>query len=150
MIIKIYVNKKEYSVDVPEDMPLLWVLRDILGLTGTKYSCGIGICGACMVHIDGKAITSCTIPVSSVSGSQITTIEGLSKKKLHPVQQAWLDNKVSQCGYCQPGMIMKIVALLNEKPHASEKDIKKALQNNLCRCGTYPRIIDATKLSMEK
>jgi len=146
--ISLIVNGQEQTIDAPAEMPLLWALRDILGLTGTKYGCGKGLCGACTVHLDGRASRSCTTPVSVAAGRQITTIEGLATMSLpggaddglHPVQQAWLDEHVSQCGYCQPGQIMTAAALLSENPAPSDEEIVAALSGNLCRCGTYQRI----------
>jgi isoquinoline 1-oxidoreductase alpha subunit len=138
--ITLHVNGREQVVDVSPDIPLLWVLRDTLGLTGTKYGCGIGECGACTVHLDGKAVRSCTLPVSEAAGHQITTIEGLSGDRSHPLQQAWLAENVSQCGYCQPGQIMAAAALLAENPQPDDADIDAAMSHNLCRCGTYQRI----------
>lgn len=134
------VNGREHTVDVESDTPLLWVLRDTLGFTGTKYSCGIGICGTCTVHLDGEASQSCVIPVSEVAGRHITTIEGLSANGDHPVQRAWIAENVSQCGYCQPGQIMKAAALLASNPNPTDADIDAAMSDNLCRCGTYQRI----------
>ena len=126
--------------DVEDSTPLLWVLRDTLGMTGTKYGCGIAQCGACTVHVDGVAMRSCSVPVAAVAGKQITTIEGLAAGgKLNPVQQAWLDNDVPQCGYCQSGMIMAVTALLKEKPKPTDADIDAAI-TNICRCGTYQQI----------
>ena len=147
-IITIKVNGQEQTLDAPPDMPLLWVLRDVLGLTGTKYSCGIGLCGTCAVHLDGKVIRACITPVAEVAGRKITTIEGISangsfgvaEDKHHPIQQAWIDERVSQCGYCQPGQIMTAVALLNENPTPTDDDIDAAMSDTLCRCGTYQRI----------
>ncbi len=133
------VNQKTYEVDVEPDTPLLWVLRDTLGLTGTKYSCGIGLCGTCTILLNGKAVRSCVLPVSNAQGAEITTIEGLSEDRSHPVQQAWLEEEVSQCGYCQPGQILTVVALLDNNPDPSDADIDAAI-TNICRCGTYPRI----------
>ena len=138
--IELLINGMEYSVDVEPDTPLLWVLRDVLGLTGTKYSCGIGQCGTCTVHLDGVAARSCTLPVSGVTGRKITTIEGLSEERDHPVQQAWMVENVSQCGYCQPGQIMTAAALLAENPNPNDEEIDQAMSGSLCRCGTYPRI----------
>jgi aerobic-type carbon monoxide dehydrogenase small subunit (CoxS/CutS family) len=138
--IYLFVNGVENIADVDPDTPLLWVLRDTLGLTGTKYSCGIGECGSCTVHIDGKAERSCILPVSSVEGKHITTIEGLSPDGSHPVQQAFIKEQVPQCGYCIPGQIMTATALLDENPHPDDDDIDAALSNNLCRCGTYQRV----------
>jgi isoquinoline 1-oxidoreductase alpha subunit len=134
------VNGQEYAVDVSPDTPLLWVLRDTLGLTGTKYSCGMGLCGSCTVHVDGQATHSCTLPVSEAAGHQITTIEGLSLEGSHPLQQAWLAENVSQCGYCQPGQIMAAAALLATAPDPTDQEIDAAMAGNLCRCGTYQRI----------
>jgi isoquinoline 1-oxidoreductase alpha subunit len=139
-LLTLNVNGQTHSVEVSPDMPLLWVLRDSLGLTGTKYSCGIGECGACTVHLDGEAVRSCTLPVGQVSGRAITTIEGLSPSGDHPLQRAWIEEKVSQCGYCQPGQIMATAVLLAETPHPSDDDIDAAMSGNLCRCGTYQRI----------
>ncbi len=138
--ITLRINGREQTADVSPDTPLLWVLRDTLGLTGTKYSCGQGLCGACTVHLDGKAIQSCTLPVSEAAGREITTIEGLSAGGDHPLQRAWLDENVSQCGYCQPGQIMAAAALLAENPHPTDEDIDASMSGNLCRCGTYQRI----------
>jgi isoquinoline 1-oxidoreductase alpha subunit len=134
------VNGKVYSVEVDPDTPLLWVLRDSLGLTGTKYGCGIGQCGACTVHIDGQATRSCSVPVSALADQKIVTIEGLAKGHVrHPVQQAWIDHDVPQCGYCQSGMIMAVAALLGDKPKPSDDDINQTL-TNICRCGTYQQV----------
>lgn len=138
------INGQVTQIDAPDDMPLIWAIRDLLGLTGTKYSCGIGLCGSCTVHIEGQAARSCTIPLASVSGKAITTIEGLSDgKTLHPVQKAWLDERVSQCGFCQPGMIMQAAGLLNKKPDQSLAELESGMDGNLCRCGTYPRVLKA-------
>lgn len=144
-MISLIVNKQEYTVDVEPDTPLLWVLRDTLGLTGTKYGCGISQCGACTVHLDGQAIRSCVTPVSTVAGKSITTIEGLSSDGSHPVQQAWIAEDVSQCGYCQPGQIMSTAALLAQNPNPSDADIDAAMAGNICRCGTYNFIRAAIK-----
>ena len=134
------LNGKSYEVDVEPDTPLLWVLRDTIGLTGTKYGCGIAQCGACTVHVDGAPIRSCSLPVSAVADRQITTIEGLAQNgALHAVQRAWLDLDVPQCGYCQSGMIMAVAALLKDKPSPSDAEIDVAI-TNICRCGTYQRI----------
>ena len=139
-MIALSVNGKSYNLDVEDDTPLLWVLRDTIGLTGTKYGCGIAQCGACTVHIDGVAMRSCSIPASAVVGKQITTIEGIAQNgKLSAVQQDWLDNDVPQCGYCQSGMIMAVTALLKEKPKPTDADIDAAI-TNICRCGTYQQI----------
>jgi len=137
------INKQIFNVDVEPDTPLLWVLRDTLGLTGTKYSCGMGLCGSCTVLIDGAPTRSCITLVNSVDESTITTIEGLSPDGSHPLQKAWLEAHVSQCGYCQPGQIMNAVALLEQNPNPSDDDIDKAMANVLCRCGTYQRIRSA-------
>jgi aerobic-type carbon monoxide dehydrogenase small subunit (CoxS/CutS family) len=145
--INLNVNGEEHLLDIDPDTPLLWVLRDTLGLTGTKYSCGIGECGACTVHIDGKAVKSCILPISAVEGKHITTIEGLSANGDHPVQQAFIEEQVPQCGYCMPGQIMTAAALLEENPNPSDEDIDAALSNNLCRCGTYQRIRRAVHLA---
>lgn len=138
--LKLQINGRTELVDVPADMPLLWVIRDILNLTGTKYSCGIGACKACAVHLDGEAVPSCVIPVGRVAGRAITTIEGLGGGEPHPVQQAWREEEVSQCGYCQPGQLMTAAALLVKKPSPTDTDIDEAMGGVLCRCGTYPRI----------
>jgi aerobic-type carbon monoxide dehydrogenase small subunit (CoxS/CutS family) len=138
---KLVVNGKTVEVTVPSDTPLLWVLREEVGLTGTKYGCGQALCGACTVHVDGLPKRSCVTAVGDVADRQITTIEGLATDPaLHPVQQAWVDNNVPQCGYCQAGQIMSAVALLRAKPSPSDADIDAAMSANLCRCGTYPRI----------
>ncbi len=134
------VNGKEQSLDVDPATPLLWVLRDNLGLLGTKYACGEGLCGACTVHIDGDAQRSCLLTVSQAAGHQITTIEGLSPDGTHPLQKAWLAENVVQCGYCQPGQIMTAAALLAKNPHPTDADIDVAMTGTLCRCGTYQRI----------
>lgn len=149
MAITLNVNKQSHTVDVPGDMPLLWVLRDVLGLKGTKYGCGISVCGACTVHIDGRAVRSCITPVSSVQHGQITTIEGLAETETHPVQLAWDEIDVPQCGYCQPGQIMSAVALLSKTPKPTDSDIDSAMSANLCRCGTYPRIREAIHQAAE-
>jgi isoquinoline 1-oxidoreductase subunit alpha len=139
-MIVLSVNGKSYAVDVEPDTPLLWVLRDTIGLTGTKYGCGIAQCGACTVHLDGVATRSCQVPVGSVGSAPVTTIEALSQNdRLHPVQQAWLDLDVPQCGYCQSGMIMAVAALLEQNPRPTDADIDAAI-TNICRCGTYQRI----------
>jgi isoquinoline 1-oxidoreductase alpha subunit len=133
------VNGQAVRVDVEPEMPLLWVLRDELGLTGSKYGCGVAACGACTVHLDGQPLRSCVMPVSAVAGRSVTTIEGLSKGGTHPVQKAWVDLQVPQCGYCQSGMIMAAVALLRDKPKPTDADIDAAM-SNICRCGTYHRV----------
>lgn len=143
MAITLNVNKQSHAVDVPPEMPLLWVLRDVLGLKGTKYGCGIAQCGACTVHVDGRPVRSCVAPVRSVEDGKITTIEGLADTETHPVQQAWDEIDVPQCGYCQPGQIMSATALLASKPKPTDADIDSAMSGNLCRCGTYPRIREA-------
>jgi isoquinoline 1-oxidoreductase alpha subunit len=142
-MVSLNVNGKNYQADVDPRTPLLWVLRDAVGLTGTKYGCGIAQCGACTVHIDGAATRSCSVPVSAVGAKKITTIEGLAAYgALHKVQQAWIDNDVPQCGYCQSGMIMAVAALLNDNPHPSDADIDSAI-TNICRCGTYQQVREA-------
>ena len=143
MALKLTVNNEAKTVDVPPDMPLLWVLRDVLNLKGSKYGCGIGVCGACTVLIDGKATRSCMTQVGSVAGAHITTIEGLSPNGLHPVQAAWEAVDVAECGYCQAGQIMAAAALLERTPHPTDAEIDAAMSGNLCRCGTYPRIREA-------
>jgi aerobic-type carbon monoxide dehydrogenase small subunit (CoxS/CutS family) len=139
-MIRLLVNEQEHELAADPAMPLLWVLRDLLGLTGTKYGCGISLCGACTVLADGEPVRSCTTPLSEVSGKKITTIEGLSKDRSHPVQQAWIEEQVPQCGYCQSGQILSAVALLARKPRPSDADVDQAMSGVLCRCGTYPRI----------
>lgn len=138
--ISLTVNGKRQSVDVSPDTPLLWVIRDTLGLTGTKYGCGIGQCGSCTVHVDGEALQSCATPVSNCEGKKVTTIEGLFADLSHPLQKAWIEEDVPQCGYCQPGQIMAAAVLLKEKPYPTDKDIDDVMKGILCRCGTYPRI----------
>ena len=139
-MVKLTINGTSHDVDVEPDTPLLWVIRDTIGLTGTKYGCGIAQCGACTVHIDGQAVRSCSLPVSDAAGKQITTIEGLAPNgHLHKVQQAWIDNDVPQCGYCQSGMIMAVTALLKDKPKPTDADIDAAI-TNICRCGTYQQV----------
>ena len=138
--ITLRVNGTERKLSVPAEMPLLWVLRDTLQLTGTKFGCGAGLCGACTVHVDGAAMRSCSVPVSQVAGRNVTTIEGLSANGLHPAQQAWIDEQVPQCGYCQTGQIMAAVALLKKTPQPSDEQINQGMSGNLCRCGTYDRI----------
>ena len=143
--IRLTVNGADRSVDADPETPLLWVLRDTLGLTGTKYGCGIAQCGACTVHVDGEATRSCVTPVGSVAGKKITTIEGLSSGRSHPLQQAWIAEQVPQCGYCQSGMLMTAADLLAHKPKPTDADIDDAMAGNICRCGTYPRIRAAIK-----
>ncbi|MCE5263500.1 MAG: (2Fe-2S)-binding protein [Deltaproteobacteria bacterium] len=137
---QLLVNGKRYTIQALPDTPLLWALRDNLGLTGTKFGCGVGLCGACTVHVNGEATRSCVTPVSSVVGKRITTIEGLSPDGSHPVQKAWIADDVPQCGYCHPGQIMAAAALLAKKPAPSDADIDAAMRGNICRCGTYQRI----------
>ncbi len=146
---KLRVNGSEHDVPAPEDMPLLWVLRDLLGLTGTKFGCGMAQCGACTVHVDGRSVRSCVLPVAAVKGRSVTTIEGLSANGLHAVQRAWIEADVVQCGYCQPGQIMAAAGLLAAKPNPSDADIDAALSANLCRCGTYQRIRTAVHRASE-
>ena len=134
------LNGKAQTVDVAPDMPLLWVLRDTLGMTGTKFGCGMALCGACTVHIHGNAIRSCVTPISSVTGKTVTTIEGLSTDASHPVQQAWIEEDVPQCGYCQSGQIMNAAALLKHRPHPTDEDIDQIMRGNICRCATYLHI----------
>jgi len=139
-MVKLTINGKSHDIDVEPDTPLLWVIRDTIGLTGTKYGCGIAACGACTVHIDGQAVRSCSLAVSDAAGKQITTIEGLAVNgHLHKVQQAWIDHDVPQCGYCQSGMIMAVAALLKDKPKPTDADIDQAI-TNICRCGTYQQV----------
>jgi isoquinoline 1-oxidoreductase alpha subunit len=137
------INEKKYEVDIPSDVPLLWVIRERLRLTGTKFGCGVAMCGACTVHVDGKAQRSCQIPAGDVQGKKITTIEGIPED--HPVKRAWIMEQVPQCGYCQPGQIMQAIALLSEEPNPTDEKIMEAMQGVLCRCGTYPRIVKAIK-----
>ena len=146
---KLNVNGKDHDVAAPDDMPLLWVLRDIVGLTGTKFGCGMAQCGACTVHLDGQAVRSCVTPVASVQGRAVKTIEGLSPQGLSAIQRAWIEEDVVQCGYCQPGQIMAAAALLAARPHPSDADIDNAMSANLCRCGTYLRIRAAVKRAAE-
>lgn len=144
------INGRSFEADVDADTPLLWVLRDNLGLVGTKYGCGIAQCGACTVHVNGTAVRACTLPVSAVGKNKITTIEGLSANGDHPVQQAWSEVDVAQCGYCQAGQIMTASALLAKNPKPSAKDIDTAMNGNICRCGTYHRIHEAVTLASSK
>ena len=146
---KLHVNGVEHEVDAPPEMPLLWVLRDLMGLTGTKFGCGVAQCGACTVHVDGVPRRACVTPVESVAGKKLTTIEGLSKDGNHPVQRAWSELDVVQCGYCQSGQIMSAAALLAKVPAPTDTDIDQALSGNLCRCGTYPRIRAAVHRAAE-
>jgi isoquinoline 1-oxidoreductase subunit alpha len=146
---KLNVNGKSVEVDVDPETPLLWVLRDTLGLTGTKFGCGMALCGACTVHLGGQPIRSCRTPVSAVGDQPVTTIEGLSQNRSHPVQQAWIELDVPQCGYCQSGQIMSASALLESKPRPSDADIDSAMSGNICRCGTYQRIRAAIRRAAE-
>ncbi len=134
------VNGSGHTIDVDPDMPLLWAIRDVIGLTGTKFGCGIAECGACTVHMDGEAIRSCITPVFAVEGSQITTVEGLSTDGTHPVQKAWIAEEAPQCGYCQSGQVMSAAGLLASNPRPSDSDIDRAMSGNICRCGTYDRM----------
>ncbi|HWN50252.1 MAG TPA: (2Fe-2S)-binding protein [Xanthobacteraceae bacterium] len=146
MMATLRINGKDHQLDVPDDMPLLWVLRDVIGLTGTKFGCGVALCGACTVHVDGRPVRACILPVANLEGRAITTIEGIgetaSGKK---IQQAWLDVEVVQCGYCQSGQIMSAAALLARNPNPTDADIDLSMSGNICRCGTYPRIRAAIK-----
>jgi len=146
---KINVNEEIREVEVPGDMPLLWVVRDILGLKGTKFGCGMALCGACTVHLDGEAVRSCLQPVSSVGDKKVTTIEGLSENGDHPLQVAWQEENVPQCGYCQCGQIMNAAVLLSKNPKPSDAEIDAAQSGNICRCGTYPRIRKAIHRAAE-
>jgi isoquinoline 1-oxidoreductase alpha subunit len=143
--ITLNINNKDYTMDVDPQMPLLWAIRDFAELTGTKYGCGMAQCGACTVYMDGNPIRACVTPVAAMSGRKITTIEGLSNGSLHPVQQAWIDEQVPQCGYCQSGQIMAAAALLKRNPNPSDAEIDAAMQGNICRCGTYDRVRKAIK-----
>lgn len=142
------INGKEHTVDAEPSMPLLWVLRDVLNMTGTKYGCGVAACGACTVHIDGVATRTCILPISAVEGKQIKTIESIGQSDLSAVQKAWIEHQVPQCGYCQSGMIMAVEALLNEIPQPTDKDINERI-TNICRCGTYQRIREAIKTAAQ-
>jgi len=144
-VMRLNVNGKVQSVDVDADTPLLWVLRDNLGLTGTKFGCGMSLCGACTVHLNGQAVRSCVTPVSAGVSSRITTIEGLSPDRSHAIQKAWVAEEVPQCGYCQPGQIMQAAALVSQKPNPTDADIDAAMSGNICRCGTYQRVRSAIK-----
>lgn len=149
-MVTLIVNQKEHELDIDPDTPLLWALRDHLGLTGTKYGCGEGLCGACTVHLDGQVLRSCSITVAEVEGQSITTIEGLSDgDEVHPVQQAWIEKDVPQCGYCQSGQMMAAAALIAEEPDPSEEDIDRGMSGNICRCGTYGRIRKAIRRASE-
>jgi isoquinoline 1-oxidoreductase alpha subunit len=138
--VQVTINEKKYVLDASGQMPLLWLLRDTLGLTGTKFGCGVGVCGACTVHLNGEAVRACMTPLSTVEGQKIVTIEGLSSDGSHPMQRAWLAEEVAQCGYCQPGQIMSAVALLRKKPRPTDAEIDEAMTDNICRCGAYQRI----------
>ncbi len=144
------INGRDYPLDVAADTPLLWAIRDNVGLTGTKYGCGIAQCGACTVHLDGEPVRSCVLPVSAVVGKRITTIEGLSEDRSHVVQRAWIAEDVPQCGYCQSGQIMSAVALLAKTPNPTDEDIDTAMMGNICRCGTYQRIRRAIHRAAEE
>src|ERR1700756_362089 len=144
-MITLQVNGRSLNVDTPDDTPLLWVIRDVVGLKGTKFGCGIGMCGACTVHLQGRAIRSCITPVGAVAGAQITTIEGLDPRGQHPLQKAWIELQVPQCGYCQSGQIMQAASLLKDFPTPSDEDIDAVMAGNLCRCMTYIRIRKAIK-----
>ena len=148
-MIKLTINNKPYEVDAAPEMPLLWAIRDMVGLTGTKFGCGIAQCGACTVHVDGTPVRSCSFPVAAAAGKKITTIEGLSEKVGEAVQKAWIELQVPQCGYCQSGQIMSATALLRNKPHPTDADIDAAMQGNLCRCGTYQRVRSAIHRAAE-
>jgi isoquinoline 1-oxidoreductase subunit alpha len=141
------INGRTVSVRTPDDAPLLWVIRDEIGLKGTKFGCGIGLCGACTVHVDGRATRSCITPVAAIAGAKITTIEGLDPRGEHPLQLAWIELQVPQCGYCQPGQIMQAAALLKDYPHPTDRDINAGMAGNLCRCMAYLRIRKAIKLA---
>jgi isoquinoline 1-oxidoreductase subunit alpha len=149
-MVKLNVNGVDHTFDGDPSMPLLWYIRDMLGLTGTKFGCGIALCGACTVHKDGEAIRSCITPLSAAAGSKIRTIEDVGANGLHPVQKAWIEVNAPQCGYCQSGQIMQAIALLKNKPHPTDQDIEEGMAGNICRCGTYQRIRAAIKLAAEK
>lgn len=148
-MVELRINGEARRLDVPDDMPLLWALRDAAGLTGTKYGCGIAQCGACTVHLDGEPVRSCQTPVSAAADSEVTTVEGLSDDGSHPVQRAWREVNVPQCGYCQAGQMMSAAALLEDEPDPGEEEIHRALRGNLCRCGTYVRIREAVRRAAE-
>ena len=148
-MIKLTINNKSYEVDASPEMPLLWAIRDMVGLTGTKFGCGIAQCGACTVHVDGTPVRSCSFPVAAAAGKKITTIEGISEKAGLAIQKAWVELQVPQCGYCQSGQIMSATALLRSKPNPTDADIDAAMQGNLCRCGTYQRIRSAIHRAAE-
>ena len=148
--IKFTINGQAQTIEVDPKMPLLWAIRDIVGLTGTKFGCGMAQCGACTLHLDGNPIRSCVTPVSSAEGKQITTIEGISANRSHPIQKAWIQHQVPQCGYCQSGQIMSAVALLEQHPNPTDEEINTAMSGNICRCGTYQRIYDAIKTASKE
>ncbi len=148
-MVKLKVNRKEYSADVSPDTPLLWVLRETIGLTGTKFGCGMAQCGACTVHLDGEAVRSCVTPVSRAAGKEVTTIEGLAPEYARPLQQAWIAEDVPQCGYCQSGQIMAAAVLLRERANPSDEEINVGMGGNICRCGTYARIRRAIHLAAQ-
>ncbi|MGO8788615.1 MAG: (2Fe-2S)-binding protein [Terriglobia bacterium] len=149
-MIKLKVNGVQRSFDGDPEMPLLWYLRDILGLTGTKFGCGMALCGCCTVHLNGEAVRSCVTTMQSAAGASVLTIEGLGAQELHRVQKAWMEVNVPQCGYCQPGQIMQAAALLKSKPHPTDADIDEAMSGNICRCGTYQRIRAAIKAAAQE
>lgn len=144
------VNSESHKIEAEPEMPLLWAIRDVIGLKGTKFGCGMALCGACTVHLDGNPARSCSVPVSAAAGKKITTIEGISSDRSHPVQKAWIQHQVPQCGYCQSGQIMSAVALLDKKPTPTDEDISDAMSGNICRCGTYQRIHDAIKTASKE
>ena len=148
-MVKLKVNRKNYAVDVSPDTPLLWVLRETLGLTGTKFGCGMAQCGACTIHLDGEAVRSCVTPVSRAAGKEVTTIEGLSPNLSHPLQRAWIAEDVPQCGYCQSGQIMAAAVLLRKNPRPTDAEIDDAMTGNICRCGTYQRVRRAIHLAAQ-
>lgn len=148
-MIQLKVNGKKKSYQGDAEMPLLWYLRDVLQLTGSKFGCGMGLCGACTVHVNGEAVRSCLTPMRTVEGKDVLTIEGLSERGDHPLQRAWQQANVPQCGYCQSGQIMQAASLLKTKPHPTDRDIDEAMQGNICRCGTYQRIRQAIKIAAE-
>jgi isoquinoline 1-oxidoreductase subunit alpha len=149
-MIKLKVNGVQRSFDGNPEMPLLWYLRDVLGLTGTKFGCGMALCGCCTVHLNGEAVRSCVTTMQSAAGASVLTIEGLGAQGLHPVQKAWMEANVPQCGYCQPGQIMQAAALLKSKPHPTDSDIDDSMSGNICRCGTYQRIRTAIKAAAKE
>jgi isoquinoline 1-oxidoreductase alpha subunit len=150
MTTKFIINTQSVTLDLPEDTPLLWVIRDEIGFTGTKFGCGIGLCGACTVHVNGRATRSCITPVGSVEGAAITTIEGLSENGEHPLQRAWIDTQTPQCGYCQSGQIMQAATLLQDFPNPTDDQIDNIMSGNLCRCMAYVRIREAIKLTAQR